>query len=188
MKKLFSLFTVLAALICAPAFAQSTSIWGPTFVPNTLQVSSGSNYELGTRFFSDIPGYVIAIRFYKASGDSATHVVTLWQVTGGTQLAQATSTSETTSGWQTVPLASPVFINPGSTYIVSRRVNSGSPYWYTNPYFVGQVDSPPLHAPANGAAYNGVTGAFGVFPNTTANNTSFFTDVMFIPGYCGIFQ
>jgi hypothetical protein len=190
MKKLFSLFAVLGALLCAaPVFAQSTSIWGPTETPVTINQYTA--YEMGTRFYSDTPGYVIALRFYKISGATGIRTGTLWKA-DGTQLAQVTFANETASGWQTQMLTTPVFLQAGVSYVVSYHSSVSSLFGYTLNYFQSAgKDSPPLHAPKdvpttgpfNGA--NNPTG--GVFPNGLAL-AAYFIDVVFVPGYCGVFQ
>ena len=53
------------------------------------------------KFRADSAGTVTGVRFYKAAANTGTHVGALWTA-GGTQLAQATFTNETASGWQHV--------------------------------------------------------------------------------------
>ena len=62
---------------------------------------------LGTKFRSDIPGYITGARFYKAPLNTGTHVATLWTSTG-TALATATFAGESASGWQQVLFPTPV--------------------------------------------------------------------------------
>ena len=47
-----------------------------------------------------VSGTVTGVRFYKAAANTGTHIGSLWSATG-TQLASATFTNETASGWQT---------------------------------------------------------------------------------------
>ena len=59
-----------------------------------------SSVEVGMKFQSSVYGTVTGIRFYKAAGNTGTHIGSLW--TAERQLlAQVTFTNETASGWQT---------------------------------------------------------------------------------------
>src|SRR5438445_5286479 len=91
-----------------PAPAQRT-IWPSTATPTTPDVGSDSPVELGVRFYSDTPGYITGIRFYKSAANTGTHIGNLWS-SGGALLASATFTAETTSGWQQVNFSGPVAI------------------------------------------------------------------------------
>lgn len=179
MKKLLSLFVVLGALFCAPAFAQSTSIWAPT-APSYSVTTPSASEEVGTLFNSSTPGYVVALRFWKVSADTGTHVGNLWD-TNGNLLSTVTFTNETASGWQTQMLVSPIFIAAGLSYTVSRHwsvVTNNLPY-----VGASNIQSAPLIG-VQGRIY---TGTAANFPNTALGNM-FFVDVVFVPGYCGIFQ
>ena len=74
--------------------------------------------EVGVKFRADVPGTITALRFYKRTSTTGSHIGHLWTRTG-TLLAQATFTSETNSGWQQVALPSPVPIQAGTTYVAS---------------------------------------------------------------------
>src|SRR5262249_2324355 len=63
--------------------------------------------EVGVKFRSDVAGYILGLRFYKGSGNTGSHVGTLWN-SSGTVLARATFSGESASGWQQVNFASPV--------------------------------------------------------------------------------
>lgn len=177
------LLLAVALLICSvSAFAQSTSIWGPTDVPGATSLNA-SQIQFGTKFHSDIPGWIIAVRWYKVSGETGTHGVAVFSSTGTLLGSVASTPSETASGWQTASLANPVFVAAGTDYIVARHYNGGG----TNamPYTVASViDSPPLHS---------VTGTYAfstsyVAAPTTVGPNLYLVDVVVIPGYCGVFQ
>ena len=70
------------------------------------------------KFRSDVAGYVTGVRFYKAAGNTGTHVGNLWSSTG-TRLATATFTGETASGWQQVTFSPPVAIAANTVYVAS---------------------------------------------------------------------
>jgi hypothetical protein len=54
-------------------------------------------FEVGVKIRSDTSGYITGVRFYKLSNNTGTHVGHLWS-SGGTLLATATFTNESTSG------------------------------------------------------------------------------------------
>src|SRR4029453_1532729 len=109
--------------------------------------SSGT--EVGIRFRADVAGQVTAIRFYKSSTNTGTHVGHLWSNTG-TQLAAVTFTGESASGWQQADLSAPVTLSPRTTYVVSYYAPNGH-YAGDTGYFATQgVDNAPLHALRDG--------------------------------------
>ncbi|MDR7252406.1 hypothetical protein J2X46_001382 [Nocardioides sp. BE266] len=136
-----------------------------------------SAIEVGTRFTASQAGSVTAVKFYKGTGNTGTHVGSLWDAAGN-RLAQVTFTNETATGWQTAALATPVALTPGATYTVSYyapvgRYASSPGYFATAARTVG-----PLTAPSGS---NGVYryGAGGGFPAGSYNSTNYFVDVVF---------
>ncbi len=137
-------------------------------------------------------GTVSGIRFYKATANTGTHVGSIWSASGE-RLASATFTGETASGWQTVSFASPVDIQPNTTYVVSYWAPNGhysgtnDYYWRTaspGPYGDGLVDAGPLHAvkstDGTGASVNGVYNyGSSAFPSSSFKNTNYWVDVNF---------
>ena len=89
--------------------------------------------ELGLRFQADTAGYVTGIRFYKGTGNTGTHTGSLWAA-DGTRLATATFTGETASGWQEVRFATPVAVQPNTTYVASY-FSPTAKYSLTSNYF-----------------------------------------------------
>ncbi len=163
------------------------SLWSPTAAPPGGPDPDAVGTELGTRFRSDVSGTVSAIRFYKQTGNTGTHIGHLWTATG-TLLATVTFTGETASGWQQATLSSAVAITAGTTYVVSYYAPAGH-YSATTGYFGTATDSPPLHAPADGAsAPNGVYGYFGAgggFPTQAWQSANYWVDVVFNTGSGG---
>jgi len=130
------------------------------------------------KFISDIPGSIIAIRFYKSRNAFGTHVGELWGITGQ-PLASAIFTNETTAGWQQVNLPAPIKIQANTPYVVSYH--SDGPLSYVD--FPTSVDMPPLHAPASGSlGGNGVyaLGPVGTFPGL-GGGSNYLVDVVFVP-------
>lgn len=134
--------------------------------------------EVGTAFRTSVAGSVTAIRFYKGTGNTGTHVGSLWN-SAGTRIAQVTFTNETATGWQTATLPAPVTLTPGATYVVSYYAPNGryasTPAALTQSRTVG-----PLTAPggANGRYRYGIGGGL---PNRSWNSTNYFVDVRFRP-------
>ncbi|GAA3723012.1 hypothetical protein GCM10022399_44240 [Terrabacter ginsenosidimutans] len=163
------------AVSCTPC-----TIWTPSTVPSTIDQGDTNSTELGTKFKSDVNGQITGIRFYKGSGNTGTHVGSLWTSTG-TKLASATFTNETATGWQQVSFASPVTISAGTVYVASFFAPNGH-YAADSFYFSTGVDNPPLHA-----LQDGVSGGNGVyryttssaFPNSTYQAEGYYVDVVF---------
>ncbi len=157
------------------------SIWPGTTVPVVIDSGPDSPVELGVKFRADTNGFITGIRFYKASTNTGTHVANLW-TSSGTLLATATFANETASGWQQVNFTTPVAITANTVYLASYHTNSGH-YSDDLYYFSGKgVDTPPLHAPADGASgFNGVYayGSTSSFPNQGWNSSNYWVDVVF---------
>jgi hypothetical protein len=136
--------------------------------------------ELGVRFRSDEDGYVTGLRFYKGAGNTGTHVGHLWS-SDGNELAEATFTGESASGWQTVNLDTPVAITKDVTYVASYHAPAGH-YAFDSQYFAAGKHSPPLHGLADGTdGANGVYryGPSGSFPRDTYQSGNYWVDVLF---------
>jgi hypothetical protein len=149
--------------------------------PATVDGGDTTPVTVGMKFTADSPGTVTGLRFYKASANSGTHVGALWTA-GGTQLAQATFSGESASGWQHVTFSSPVTISAGTTYVASYYSPAGH-YSVTGGGFASGLDNPPLHAVSNGTSSNGVYsyGAGSTFPTSTFNAGNYWVDVLFEP-------
>ena len=144
--------------------------------------TDASAVNVGVKFQSDTAGFITGIRFYKGTGNSGTHVGSLWSSTG-TLLAQATFSGETATGWQSVTFATQVAISANTTYIASYLAPNGH-YASDQTYFNTGVDRAPLHALSSGASGgNGVYayGASSAMPNNTFNATNYWVDVSFHP-------
>ncbi|MFC5757550.1 N,N-dimethylformamidase beta subunit family domain-containing protein, partial [Rhizobium sp. GCM10022189] len=167
----------------SPSAGRTVTVTGASFAslfgaatPAVVNTDDTSPVELGVRFQTSVAGTVTGIRFYKGSQDTGTHTGSLWSSTG-TRIATLTFTNETASGWQTAYFSSPVSLTPGQTYTASYHTDSGH-YSTTANYFVSNVTSGPLTAPANG---NGVYayGSASLFPTSTFESTNYWVDVMF---------
>jgi hypothetical protein len=159
------------------------SIWGPGATPAIATDPDATPNELGVKFRSDVAGQVTALRFYKGSGNTGTHVGHLWSATG-TLLATATFTGETASGWQQANLSAPVTLTAGTTYVASYYAPNGH-YAEDDGYFAAAaLDAPPLHALKDGTdGPNGVyrPGTGGGFPTQVFQSANYWVDVVFAP-------
>jgi hypothetical protein len=149
--------------------------------PATAEVNESTSIVLGVQFSSSIAGKVQGIRFYKAAGNTGTHVVGLWNAKG-TLLAQATVVSETASGWQEGLFATPVSITANTTYVAAYLAPKGH-YSATTEGFLSAVTSSPLTSPASGATPNGLYTYRSAlaFPTSSYKATNYWVDVIFTP-------
>jgi hypothetical protein len=140
--------------------------------PSVLQ-NIDNPVTLGVSFHSTLAGTVSGIRFYKSAGNTGTHIGALWSASGQ-QLAVATFTGESSSGWQTVTFASPVTIAANTVYVASYSSPNGV-YSATPGDFSGAgVTRGPLVAGNNAGAYSYPGG----FPGSTSP-TNYLVDVVF---------
>jgi hypothetical protein len=153
----------------------------PTDAPSVPLAHDGTGIELGMRFRSTQDGFINGIRYYKGSGTTGTHIGSLWNNAGTTRLAQATFTTETSSGWQEVLFSSPVAITAGVTYVASFFSPSGD-YSATKPYFTQNIVNGPLIGLADGT--DGANGLYrytttSAFPTSTFQSSNYWADVVF---------
>jgi beta-lactam-binding protein with PASTA domain len=171
--------TVALVVSTGPA-SNVVSIWSASSTPASTDPNP-SALELGLKFRSDVSGKVTGVRFYKSLTSTGKHTGSLWSK-AGKRLATATFSGESASGWQTVTFSTPVAITANTIYVVSYHTTVGH-FADDLSYFVSTgVDSPPLHALANGVSgANGVYryGASG-FPSSDGVSTNYWVDVLFV--------
>jgi hypothetical protein len=141
-----------------------------------------SAVELGVRFRTETSGVITGVRFYKGAANTGTHTGTLW-TNGGAQLATATFSAESASGWQQVLFDAPVPVTANTTYVASYHTDAGN-YALNGGYFLaGGVDSPPLHALGSGVDGPNAVFIYGAsaFPRQTSNGNNYWVDVVFTP-------
>jgi Domain of unknown function (DUF4082)/Fibronectin type III domain/Bacterial Ig domain len=147
--------------------------------PGTVDTEDGSSVNLGVKFKSDVAGTVNGIRFYKAAGNTGSHVGSLWTA-GGELLAQVTFSGESASGWQQATFSTPVKIQPNTTYVASYLAPSGH-YSVNGPNFATEISNAPLHG--LGGEGNGLYGysSEAKFPTGSYNSSNYWVDVLFVP-------
>jgi methionine-rich copper-binding protein CopC len=168
-------FTATATQTCP------CSLFSAATVPTVTSENDGGSYEMGVRFSTSANGFITGIKFYKGTGNTGTHVGTLWTNTG-IQLATGTFTGETATGWQTMTFASPIAVTAGTTYVASYTLPNGH-YAADGGYFQRTaVTSNPLSAPltAPGSA-NGVYRVGTGFPEQSYLGGNYWVDVVFTP-------
>ena len=159
-------------------------------IPDGRRSGASTPIEVGTKFRPDAAGNITALRFYKSSANTGTHVGKLWAA-DGTLLGSATFTDETPTGWQQVSLPSPVPVTANGLYVVSYHTDTGhtaDDKWFsTHPnyfYDVTGLDATPLHM-VSGAGPDGPNGVFAngasAFPTQPSQAENYGVDVAFVP-------
>lgn len=162
--------TVTGRALPAPLFPAGTT-------PSEPRSNDGTSIEVGARIQPMADGVLTAVRYFKASGTTGTHVGKVWSSTG-TLLASATFTAETSVGWQSVPIA-PVAVTAGTTYVVSVYSPSGD-YVGTQGFFSSAYELWPLRAPANGSGGSNGLFRYGAgFPNQSWGASNYWVDAVF---------
>lgn len=170
---------MLVTLLAACSAICQTSIWSSSARPGIPAVTDDTAaVSLGLKFYSDVQGTVTAVRFYKGTGNSGTHVAHLWSGSG-TALASAAYANETATGWQQVNFPAPVSIQANTPYVISYLAPRGS---YANDQYFGwsRVQSNPLHVAGSSPgvyAYGGTPR----FPNETWRSSNYWVDLVFVP-------
>jgi len=164
-----------------PPNCPCNTIWTPSVTPALVDSGDGNSVELGLKFKADYDGYVIGLRYYKSAANVGTHIGSLWSRTG-TLLATSTGISESPYGWQQIAFSAPIPISANTTYVTSYLAPAGH-YSATSGFFASSgVDSPPLHALANGIdGSNGIYSysSTNVFPTSSYNSTNYWIDVIY---------
>jgi hypothetical protein len=143
----------------------------PFDTPQATASGQGLTWEQGVEFSSNVSGTITAIRFWKDSGEPAGgHVGHIWTASG-THLASAPFFYETTSGWQTAQLQTPLPITAGVRYKVTYNLNSVGAKTFN------VLNSPIVSGPFTvwGSSY---TTPAGSFP-TTGSGSNLFADIVF---------
>jgi Domain of unknown function (DUF4082)/Bacterial Ig domain/Carboxypeptidase regulatory-like domain len=157
------------------------TIWPTSAVPTVPDGGDNVSVNLGVKFRADNDGYIVGLRFYKSPLNTGPHVGTLWS-DAGTQLATATFTGESGSGWQQVLFDTAVPVSANTTYIASYLAPVGHYASDANYFTNNGVDNPPLHALMNGVdggnavfAYSSTT----IFPNQSFQSANYWVDVIY---------
>ncbi len=149
----------------------------PTLTTSS-QATDGVAYELGVRFTTGIAGRVTALRYYRPASETGTHTGRLWRSNGELLATVAFTPANDAAGpgWREQPLATPISITPGETYVAT--VNCNTYYPLISFGLASPLSSGPLTALGGG---NGVFGLPGTLPTGSYNDTNYLRDIVFEP-------
>lgn len=189
------LLLVSSLLLFALSSHAQTSLWSNSVTPVNTGNCADSSTELGLRFQSNVAGQITAIRFYKGSQNTGTHVGRLWTASG-TLLASVTFTNETSSGWQQQSLVSPVTIAANTVYVVSYTSPNGfyaldASYFTNSAYSNGPLMALESGVNGGGGSVKVGNGVYsrpgGTFPNeNSTSNSNSYVDVVFVQASSGV--
>ena len=153
----------------------------PDEAPGAVDGNDGQAVEVGVKVRSDQTGTLTGVRLYKATTDTITLTGHIYSATG-TLLGSSAPTSVAGSGWQVLPLTTPLGLSADTTYVVTYFSPSGD-YAYTVGGLGTEVSDPPLRALADGAqGPDGVYRYGGGFPTSGSGASNYWVDVAFTPG------
>ena len=159
------------------------TLWSSYTRPRASSIEPGPPIEVGVSFRPTVPGFITALRFYKAKGSSGPHVGSLWGANGD-RLATVTFANETETGWQEAAFATPVEVAANKLLVASYFSPSGSPIFLGKSLLGGPEPLPSgtrvLHLAAYSPA-NVYRQEESGFPATNAGNRSFWVDIVFVP-------
>jgi len=161
-----------------PPTDSQRSLWPNPTTPGTPSSTDKKAVTLGVKFYSDVPGTVNAVRFYKGTSNTGTHVGNLWSSTGS-KLAEVNFTGETASGWQQANFSAPVSISANTVYTVSYLAPAGG-YAMDQAYSWTSVNAAPLHLSTSSPGVY-VYGSPTAFPSASWNATNYWVDLVFVP-------
>lgn len=175
---IYGLAAALLLMFCTEAIGQ-TSFWPSLPSPSMPEVTNDSaSVTLGLKFYSDVPGYITGLRFYKGLHNTGTHVGTVWGKSGA-KLASVTFSGETASGWQQANFSTPISIGANTVYVISYLAPRGY-YACDQNYSWPAVSASPLHLSGTSPGVY-VYGSASQFPSGTWNQSNYWIDVMFSP-------
>jgi hypothetical protein len=149
--------------------------------PAVAAANDKHSVNLGVKFTTDTSGYIAGIRFYKGTGNTGTHVGSLWTASG-TLLGQITFTNETANGWQTATFSTSIAVTAGTTYVASYYAPNGQYAANSGAFTNGPINNSPLHAQqsttGNGNGVYLYSSSSG-FPTNTSSASNYWVDVIF---------
>ena len=109
-----------ALSICSPAIDLFSSL-----TPNITNFSDSNAINAGVKFNVGGSPTITGVKFYKGIDNTGTHVAHLYDATTSTDLASATFSSETGSGWQSVNFSSAIPVTSTHNYVVWVSMPNG---------------------------------------------------------------
>ena len=155
-------------------------------MPATPAAADTDAVELGVKFRAAQDGFITGIRFYKGTGNTGTHIGSLWTSTG-TKLGSVTFTNETATGWQQATFATPIAVTANTTYIASYHAPNGRYALNTFGLSTAVTNGPATTLTALASGTDGGNGVYnysttpGTFPTNTFNASNYWVDVTYTP-------
>lgn len=149
-------------------------------IPDSPSGSDTSAVNLGVKFRTDTPGYIVGLRFYKDGDNTGTHTGYLFNAAGDV-LGSLTFTGESASGWQVGYFNPPIAVDSCTLYLASYYAPNGH-YATTQHAFDADIVNGHVRAlKSTDTEKNGVYryGSAGEFPNESYEDTNYFVDVLF---------
>lgn len=113
-------------MVAAPPVPVNFSMWSLTTTPAASETDSA--VTLGVQFKVSETGHqLVSVRYFKHAQSTTPSVVGVWN-SSGNLLTSVTATNETSSGWQTVTLATPIDLVANQIYTMGYKSNGG--YFY----------------------------------------------------------
>ncbi|UVI33375.1 DUF4082 domain-containing protein [Paenibacillus spongiae] len=139
-----------------------------------------AQYELGTKFKSNVNGQITKVRIYTNGIEAGDHTVRIWRVSDSSVVAgpYTWNVSAGSEGWKEFTLPIPLGITADTDYIVS--VSNSTDFYYAYKEF--GFDSPINNG--NLITYTGSGMAAvvpGTMPSIVYHNGNYFRDVVFVP-------
>lgn len=150
-----------------------------TEVPAVPAANDADSVELGLRFSPTTAGFVSGVRFYKGTGNTGTHIGSLWD-SSGQKLATVTFPGESATGWQQASFSSAVPVSKDDTYVISYTAPNGHYSVGVDAFAARGIDAPPLSVDGGfGATPAGVYAGAGQFPINAYRNSNYYVDPIF---------
>ncbi len=175
------IFAFLTGLLPGLLPAQQ-SLFPANSIPAIVSDSDTAAVELGVKVTPAKSGEIRAVRFYKSTANTGTHVASVWSSTGQL-LGRATFTNETASGWQRVQLSPAVAVKAGTTYVVSYHAPRGR-YSINRSFFAtaatvsGDLTAPRSTSASGNGVYN--YSSSPAFPTQSWNASNYWVDLEFV--------
>ncbi len=165
--------------IASPAMAatsSSTGIFADDLRPRIAAISDNRPVELGVSFTPQTSGSVTAVQYYQGPQETGVTQATVW-TSGGRALATVDFRSTTKEGWRTIPLASPVALQQGRTYVVSYHTPRGT-YPVIERDLSRERSQNGFTLPANAGVYRYGASAF---PQNSYGGSNYLVDIVYTP-------
>ncbi|MCT9818987.1 DUF4082 domain-containing protein [Microbacterium sp. W1N] len=167
---------IVAPAIAAPS--PTTGIFSDSLRPEVDADADRVPVELGIRFRPQDAGEVTALQYYQGARAGEVTDATLWAA-DGTVLARASFEATADVGWRTVPLATPVALTAGETYVASYNAPQGG-YPVTEHDLTAPTTQNSFDLPADAGVYR--YGPTTKIPTASWQGSNYLVDIVFTPG------